>query len=144
MGNKTQERGVALFMTVLIMSVILAIGLGISGILIQQIRISGNIGNSVVAFYAADSGVEQQIYDLYKLKENHSPSYNLTMANSAFYEVTVECSTGNLRCSEGEEFYGLPIDQEPEGEDGHCSSMNFCVRSLGTFNTAKRAIEVNY
>jgi len=144
MKKVTKEKGVALFMVVLIMSVILTIALGISGILIQQIRISGNIEDSVVSFYAADSGIEQQIYDLYKLKDSHQPGYNLSLENDAFFKVTVECSTPTIRCAEGEEFYGLLVDDDPVDSEDHCFGLNFCLRSLGTFNTAKRAIEVNY
>ncbi len=127
-------------MVVLIMSVILAIALGISGILIQQIRMSGNIEDSVISFYAADSGIEQQIYDLYKLKDSHQDHYDLTLENDAFYNVAVECSTPTIRCAEGEEFYGLPVAEDPLD----CLGLNFCIRSLGTFHTAKRAIEVKY
>ena len=122
-------------MTVLIVSVILAIGLGISGILIQQIKISGNIGDSVVAFYAADSGVEQQIYDLYK-EETHTSSYDAVLENTgASYSVSVVCSQGNMNCLEG-----IPV----VGEEVCSSLNNFCIRSIGTFQTSKRAIEVNY
>ena len=62
----SMEQGISLLFVVMIMGVILAIGLGISGILVQQTRIIGEIGYSVVSFYAADSGIEQELYDLYK------------------------------------------------------------------------------
>jgi Tfp pilus assembly protein PilX len=136
MEKTTKERGVALFLTVLIMSVILAIGLGISGIIIQQIKISGNIGDSVVAFYTADSGVEYQIFNLYK-EETHNPPYNVTFDdNGASYSVSAVCSDNdNITCP-----VGIPIVGKEE-----CSSLNnFCIKSIGTFQTAKRAIEVNY
>lgn len=134
MKKNIQEKGVALFLAVLIMSVILAIGLGIGGILIQQIKISGNIGDSVVAYYAADSGIEQQIYDLYK-NETHNPEYNNILSNEAYYSVSVVCSQGNENC-----LPGIPVVGEEE-----CNSLNnFCIKSVGTFQTAKRAIEVNY
>jgi len=134
MKKNNQEKGVALFLSVLIISVILAIGLGISGILIQQIKISGNIGDSVVAFYAADSGIEQQIYDLYK-NETHSSEYEEILNSGAYYSVSVVCSQGNENC-----LPGIPVAEEEE-----CNSLNnFCIKSIGTFQTAKRAIEVNY
>ena len=137
MENATQEKGVALFLVVLIMSVILAIGLGISGILIQQIKISENIGDSVVALYAADSGVEQQIYDLYKL-ESHNSAYSDVMTNSASYSVSVKCSESNADCQPGGELFGIiPVDE-------NCTSLNFCIKSVGAFQTAKRVIEVEY
>ncbi|MBM3283919.1 hypothetical protein FJY90_06805 [Candidatus Gottesmanbacteria bacterium] len=134
MEKTAQEKGVALFLAVLIMSVILAIGLGISGILIQQIKISENIGDSVVAFYAADAGIEQQIYDLYK-EETHSSSYNAVLVNNASYEVSAMCGPENSNC-----LTGIPTALEEECD----SSNNYCIRSVGTFQATKRAIEVNY
>ncbi len=129
-----------MFLVVLIMSVILAIGLGISGILIQQIKISENIGDSVVSFYAADSGVEQQIYDLYKL-ESHNSAYSDVMTNSASYSVSVKCSESNADCQPGGELYNvIPVAATAE----ECPTLNFCIKSVGAFQTAKRAIEVEY
>ncbi|OGZ18129.1 MAG: hypothetical protein A2Z78_01375 [Candidatus Nealsonbacteria bacterium RBG_13_36_15] len=142
MINRMQEKGVALFLAVLIISVILAIGLGISGIIIQQIKISENIGDSVVSFYAADSGIEQQIYDLYNL-ETHSPVYEVDMINSASYNVSVKCSVSNDACLPGGEFDNIPIVIDPESPE-YCDAMNFCIKSIGTFQAAKRAIEVKY
>lgn len=142
MKNKKQEKGVALFLVVLIMSVILAIGLGISGILIQQIKISENIEDSVVAFYAADAGVEQQIYDLYK-EAIHIDTYYLEISNGASYNVSVVCSPDNDGCQPGGEFENILIITDPKNPD-YCDASNFCINSLGTFNTAKRAIEVKY
>ena len=142
MKNTTKEKGVALFLVVLIMSVILAIGLGISGILIQQIKISENIGDSVVSFYAADAGIERQIYDLYN-QETHSPIYELDMINGASYKVTVICSLINDGCLPGGEFDNIPVITDPDDPE-YCNALNFCIKSIGTFQTAKRAIEVNY
>lgn len=44
------------------MVVILAVVLSISVILYSEIRVIRNIGNSVVAFYSADTGVERTLY----------------------------------------------------------------------------------
>lgn len=59
---KEQEEGVSLIITFFILTIILAIVLSISVLLYGQIKIIRNIGNSVVAFYAADSGVEKVLY----------------------------------------------------------------------------------
>jgi len=64
MSNIKNQKGVSLLFTVLIMSVILSVSLGVSGVLVRQIKTIENVGHSVVSFYAADSGVEQQLYDL--------------------------------------------------------------------------------
>jgi len=65
MLNKTQDenqKGVALIITFFIMVVILGINLSVSAILYSEIKIVRNIGSSIVAFYAAESGVEKVLY----------------------------------------------------------------------------------
>ena len=59
---KNKEGGVSLIITFFILTIILAIVLNISALLYSGIKITRNIGNSVLAFYAADSGVEKLLY----------------------------------------------------------------------------------
>ena len=56
------ERGVSLYLALLIMAILLSIGLGVSAILFGQIRTIRGIGDSVVAFYAADTGIEEVLF----------------------------------------------------------------------------------
>ena len=56
------ERGVSLYLALLIMAILLSIGLGVSAILFGQIKIISGMGDSVVAFYAADTGIEEVLY----------------------------------------------------------------------------------
>ena len=60
MFNK--EQGISLIITFFIMTIILAMVLVISTILYDQIKVIKNMGDSVVAFYAADSGIEKVLY----------------------------------------------------------------------------------
>lgn len=59
---KNKEKGVSLIITFFILTIILAVVLSVSIFLYGQIKIIRNIDNSVVAFYAADSGVEKTLY----------------------------------------------------------------------------------
>ena len=61
--RKKLEEGVSLYLAIIIMSILLAIVLGVSAILYSQLRITNEVGSSVVAFYAADSGIERAMYD---------------------------------------------------------------------------------
>lgn len=56
------ERGVSLVVTFLIMTIMLAMVLSISLMLYHEITIVSNIGNSVLALYAAESGAEKMLY----------------------------------------------------------------------------------
>ncbi|MDO8486261.1 MAG: hypothetical protein Q7S77_01000 [Candidatus Staskawiczbacteria bacterium] len=59
---KNQEKGVSLIITFFILTIILAVVLSVSILLYGEVKIVRNIGNSVIAFYAADSGVEKILY----------------------------------------------------------------------------------
>ncbi|MBI3631496.1 MAG: pilus assembly PilX N-terminal domain-containing protein [Candidatus Staskawiczbacteria bacterium] len=59
---KIQEKGISLIIVFFILTIMLAIVLSIGVLLYSQVKVIRNIGNSVVAFYAADSGVEKVLY----------------------------------------------------------------------------------
>lgn len=59
------EKGAAaILLTLLISSMILIIVLGVSSIIIMEIKLSRNIEESVMAFYAADAGAEKCLYEI--------------------------------------------------------------------------------
>src|SRR3989344_3145746 len=112
------QKGVILFLAVIIMAILLSIGLGISVILIGQIRMVRDIGNSVIAFYAADTGIEKALL----FRNDPIPYMPLSdiLGNNADYTVEAFRS----------------------GAD--CPSNNYCLRSVGSFQGVSRAIEVEY
>ncbi len=59
-----EESGVSLYMAVIVVSLLLSMVLAASSILFYQLRIIKGSGNSVIAFYATDSGIEQALYDI--------------------------------------------------------------------------------
>ncbi len=127
-----KTNGISLLFVVFIMSVILAIGLGISGILIQQTRMIGKIGYSVVSFYAADSGIERQLYDLYK-SSSPQPTHS-AYCGLAYFETIARCGKN------------VPLEDCPTGFDidPSCSALNYCIKSIGNYEEIKRAIEIKY
>lgn len=131
----SMERGVSLFFAILIMSVILAIGAGISTILIQEIRMTGEMGHSVVAFYAADSGIEYQLYSFYKMPTStYQALSNDNLINNSSYEVNAKCSSLTPNCY-GE--LGFEVDE-------NCTANNYCIKSIGSYEKTKRGIETQY
>ncbi len=120
--NKTMQRGIALYLALIVMFILLGIGLGISTILIGQIKIIRGVGNSVVAFYAADTGVERVLYAI--RKEGYcspppllpvQPFIDVALGNGATYTVTITACNG-----------ATTID------------------SKGTYQETRRAIEITY
>lgn len=61
-----QKGAVSVVLAVLLLSILLVIGLGVSALMLQQIQLSGQSGQSVVAFYAADAGAERCLYEARK------------------------------------------------------------------------------
>jgi len=53
------NKGVSLYLAILVMVVLLSIVLGLSTILLIQIRMVGEMEDSVMAFSVADSGIEK-------------------------------------------------------------------------------------
>jgi len=62
----SQKGAVSIILAVLLLSVLSIIGLGISILMIQQIKMSGQAGRSVVAYYAAEAGAEKCLYQVRK------------------------------------------------------------------------------
>lgn len=60
--RKNSEKGISLIITFFVLVIILAVVLSISIILYSEIKIIRNMGYSVVAYYAAESGVEKVLY----------------------------------------------------------------------------------
>lgn len=71
------QRGVAVYLAIVIMFLLLGIGVGLATILIGQIKIMSGIGDSVVAFYAADTGIERALYEDKRCKQTPCPAYCL-------------------------------------------------------------------
>lgn len=79
--NKNQKGFVALF-TVLLVSVILAMALGIASLSLKEIVLSSTASDGNKAFYAADSGIECALY-LEKINPTSLPSINGSRCNNA-------------------------------------------------------------
>ena len=113
--RKYNEQGIALLLTLLILSGIISIALGVSNIILSELRLGRTAGHLVPAFFAADSGIE-------KVLTNRDAPANISgsLLNGATFNVTVTAA----------------------GPD--CSAASFCIESTGVFGTTRRAIEVNY
>lgn len=118
-----KEKGLSIILALLVLSSVLAIALGASSIVISEIKFNRITGDSVPAFFAADSGIEKVL----TLRDNPQ----------IFSDCVSEASSCVL--DNGAEFW---VEVTPAG--GSCSADNFCIKSTGIFNNTKRAIEINY
>jgi len=67
---RKRKEGMALVMSLLILSLIMTSVLAMAKIIISEIRMSVNTGNSVASFYAAESGIEKSLYRLKYARQN--------------------------------------------------------------------------
>lgn len=61
-SNPPSNKGITLLLVILVLSALLAISIGIFNLVFGEFRISGEISDSFVAFYAADRGMEKLLY----------------------------------------------------------------------------------
>lgn len=146
--REKSQKGIAIYLAVVILAVILSVVLGLSAILVNQIKIMREMGYSVAAFYAAETGVERSLNVI--VTDGGTPAakgsnpcpagsdyrYCETLANNANYKVEIVC------CKEGicEGGFSCPGDLD---HDDSCNATRYCVRSLGEYAGTKRALEVD-
>jgi len=126
-NHKTEkERGVSLLLAILILSLVLGIALGLSLLLTQQLKMVRGIDNSVGAFFAADSGIEDA---LLQLKNEKKTCFDK--------DTSIHGNCGK----DGDEEYDvrfLPKEECPSAKS--CG----CLQSKGKYRGVSRAIELSY
>ncbi|MEA3344092.1 MAG: hypothetical protein U9Q16_00175 [Patescibacteria group bacterium] len=120
-----KEKGISVYLSVVIMAIILSIILGLTVILIGQIKTMKNVQNSVIAFYGADTGIEQMLVE--QSAYIAPTSMNLGTGGQVTYEVWGEA--------------GIDV-RETDPNDWCPDSSSYCVKSVGTYNGTKRAIVI--
>jgi len=113
-----KQKGLTLYISIIIMVILLSIVLGLGTILVNQLKIIKGIERSIVAFYAAETGIEATL-----LNRANPVESNETLDNGATYMVNV-LTPGTSNCSP--------------------AIVNFCVNSVGEYMGVKRAIQISY
>ncbi len=67
------QRGMILVMSIILMAILLAIGLGFATIVISDIRQARQIDNAVVAYHGASTGIEENLFWLRRETDNSQP-----------------------------------------------------------------------
>ena len=110
----SNQKGVSLYLAIMIMSMLSAVVLGLISISISGIKIAKGLENSVISFYAANTGIE---HSLYKIRKDGEAGivWGTLLDGETDYDVDVEVNAGITT-----------------------------IKSIGTYRNTKRAIEVNY
>jgi hypothetical protein len=147
--NIKKQKGFSLFITVVFMSIMLSIVIGLNTILFGQLKSLSQAGNSVVAFYAADAGSEFILTTIVNGTNPPPKSYALTtpLESGALYEIETRCCSqaGNPLCIYDGTTNTCPILPvgDPAVIDNGCQGRMYCSRVIGTYNNTKRTIEID-
>lgn len=89
-----KEKGIAVLMTVTIISVVMLVAALIANIVMTQLKLASDIADSITAIYAADSGVEYKLYQI--RKEGNTAGAEFSLSNGAAVLVSVSGVLPNL------------------------------------------------
>jgi len=130
------QKGVSVYLAIIIMFILLGIGLALSTILVGQIIIMREMGHSVVALYAADTGIERTLYAIRK-EEGYTPVEGQQLCGTRF-DINTCCLDidGNGSCTNKDANYDIKIKS--------VSDSSVTLYSKGIYQKTYRAIEINY
>jgi len=60
--RKNKQKGISIYLSLMIMLILLSVALGMSTIIVSQIKMIHGIRDSIIAFSAANSGIEEVLY----------------------------------------------------------------------------------
>ncbi|KPJ55074.1 hypothetical protein AMJ47_02200 [Parcubacteria bacterium DG_72] len=142
--NIFSNRGVSLYLAVVLMTMLLALVLGISTILFKQLQTIKGMEDSVIALYAADSGIERVLVDVIANRQDPYPQYSDSLGNEASYDVDVVCCQSGI----GDCVWGGSFICPLSSSDPDCLAYFYCVTSRGFYGPpgnrtkTQRAIQV--
>ena len=113
------QKGVSVYITVIMLSILLAVSLGLSSIIVGGAKISESLSFSVKALHAADTGIEKTLYNIFKNGDCATPVTG-TCGTDCSYEVIITYTGGS------------------------CFETGTSIESLGTYKTTKRKVEASY
>ncbi|MDI6602667.1 MAG: hypothetical protein QME57_00915 [Patescibacteria group bacterium] len=112
-------------MVIIILTILLAIVLGLSTIFFGQLAMVHEMDYSLIAFYAADAGIEAILS--YRNNPSSSP-------------VATNCiKTSPCKLSNQAKYY---LEIRDKAADSNCPS--YCIKSFGTYKEISRAVEIAY
>jgi Tfp pilus assembly protein PilX len=120
-AGRQEEKGVSLYMTIILMAVLLSMVLGVTAIIINGLNIAKGVTDSVKAFHAADTGIENALYRIRIEELEDSPCspvcYPWGDSEWSYTFTEYNCNT---------------------------STPSISIKSKGVYHGSQRMIEVKY
>ena len=124
------NKGVVLILTILISVGILAIALGVTSLMVGEIRITREIPWALKAYYAAEVGIERSLY------------YNRKGTGAVDIGSPPNCTGGGAICLDAGNTVCYSVDVIAAGPN--CTADSYCIKSYGCYKRIKRSVEVSY
>lgn len=110
------QKGISVYITIIMLSVLLAVSLGLSSIIVGGAKMVDSLDGAVKAFHAADTGIEEALYRI--RVDNNCANFSGTLGAGSSYSVVITYTT--------------------------CGSGGTSIKSIGTYNTTNRKIEASF
>jgi len=114
--KKNNHKGSALLLTLLIIAAVLSIAFGVSRLSLGELKLSRDTSTSLVAYYAAETGVECEMF-----ADRVNPTF--------------ECGRVAPMCLSA----GICVETAVEGV-----SPSRVIQATGSYKDVRRAIELTY
>ena len=124
-----KQKGVSLYLAIVIMSILSVVALGLIVLSISGIKMVKGLENSVMSFYAANTGIERM------LMERDTPT-----TTTDYYSGYLDLNDNGASDPNEDSFYDVTVTMAGL----NCDADNYCVKSIGAYRDTKRVIEVNY
>ena len=102
--DKSTREGTSLLLVVVLLSALMSVSLGIFNVVFGQIKLSGEVADSFVAFFSADQGIEKILYRD-RVLENICPTPGINcfvegpinVVSGGCYSINVSKTGGNTQ-----------------------------------------------
>jgi|GEM_PF-646459 hypothetical protein len=135
-SRQDPRKGIALYLAMAGLSIVLAVALGVSLLSVYQLKNVNEAGNSVIAFAAAETGVEWAICPRYAGEYLDDVNYT-TMCNkpgsTANYHICADEGLGAAH---------YIVTAETDVESLSCPPEVVCIKSVGIYRGTQRVIRI--
>ncbi len=125
-SNKmNNQKGASIYVALDILAIMMAIVVGISTVIVVQLSNLKEAGDSVVAFYAADAGIERTLWETKNNGAGPGDSFSDQFETIASYTTTIVATS-------------TPPDTS-------CVASYYCIRSIGKYESSdtRRGIQIS-
>ena len=153
MFNIKSQKGVSVYLAFMVMTILLIIGLGVNYLVASEIKVMRNMNNSVVAFYAAETGIEKTLYlDNMVIPPGGSRGlcYICNSSNSTEWDSGTCTTSGTdcnlISCGNCRVVFEQTISGKKHRVEAQVTTVggnvSTTIKSVGTYKTTRRAIQV--